>query len=70
MPTFLYWRHKATGCIYAVHVTDDGLLDGATGPIPAHEATLAKLPHWTFTLMEGKRIRGRLLEFERIEAKR
>jgi hypothetical protein len=69
MPTFLYWRHKTTGDIYAVHVTDDGLLDEATGPIPSNEATLAKLSDWKFTPGEGKRIRERLLEFERIEAK-
>ncbi|MGE0681421.1 MAG: hypothetical protein AB7P69_11060 [Candidatus Binatia bacterium] len=69
MPTFLYWRHKMTGDIYAVHVTDDGLLDGAIGPIPPNEATIAKLPEWKFIPLEGKRIRGRLLEFERIEAK-
>lgn len=69
MPTFLYWRYKTTSDIYAVRVTDDGLLDGATGPIPPKEATVAKLQDWKFTPLEGERIRGRLLEFERIEAK-
>jgi hypothetical protein len=28
MPTFLYWCHKTTGELYAVRVTEDGVLGG------------------------------------------
>ena len=56
MPSYLYWRHKQTGEIYVVCVTDDGVLDGAYGPIPRKEARLAKLPHWPFTTAEGERL--------------
>jgi hypothetical protein len=66
MPTSLYWRNKTTGEIYAVRVSDDGVLDGAVGPIPPKDATSAKLRRWEFDPKKGEQLRRRFLEFERI----
>jgi len=64
MERYLYWHHKTTDHIYAVRITQDGVLDGAYGPIPRKKATPTKLPHWPFSSAEGEQLRRRLLEFE------
>jgi len=63
--TFLYWRHKTTGTIYAVRIAEDGVLDGAYGPIPRKKATPAKLPYWSFSSVEGSSCAGGSLSLNR-----
>ncbi len=52
--TFLYWREKKSGELYAVRIDDAGVVDGAAGPLPPDEVTAAKLHQWTFDQKGGK----------------
>ena len=48
-----------------MRVNDDGVLDGAAGPIPPNEATFARLPYWKFDAAKAQQLRWRMLEFEK-----
>jgi len=49
-------------------MNDEGVLDGAAGPIPPCQAKQSKLPHWAFDPEKGEQFWRRLLEFERLTA--
>jgi hypothetical protein len=68
--TYVYWQHKKSGDIYAVRVNEEGVVDGAYGPIRDSEATRTNLPTWRFQEGTGEQVRWRINEFERFNAKR
>jgi hypothetical protein len=66
MPTYLYWRHKTTGDIYAVRVTDDGMIDGVAGPIPPAEALRDTLPAWPYNPVEGHQLQRQISKYTQL----